>query len=102
MIEVADEQAKDKIWREVFSWVEQGHVPEKKETRGKARESLVAPYMFNPKVFKMKERVLMFTKAAKRNLIEEVWRICPLESMVTEVYGNGSLEFMLSEQSGKT
>ena len=72
MIEVAEEQAKDKVWREVISWVEQGCVPEKKETRGKEREVLVACSMFDPKVFKMKAGVLMFTKAAKRNRIGEV------------------------------
>ena len=36
MIEVAEEQAKDLVWREAISWVGQGLVPEKKETRGKA------------------------------------------------------------------
>ena len=76
MIEVAEEQAKDEVLREVISWVEQERVPEKKETRGKAREVLVARSMFNPKVFKMKDGVLMFTKSAKRNWIREVWRIC--------------------------
>ena len=40
--------------REVNSWVEQGHVQEK-ETRGKAREVLVAHAMFNHEVFKMKD-----------------------------------------------
>ena len=63
MIEVAEEKAKDKVWREVISWVEQGRVPEKSETRGKAREVLVAHSMLNPKVFKMKDGALMFTKA---------------------------------------
>ena len=62
MIEVAEKQAKDKVWREVISWVEQGRVPEKKETRGKAREVLVASSMFDPEVFKMKDGVLMFTR----------------------------------------
>ena len=52
MIEVAEEQAKNKVWREVF---------------------------------RMKDRVLMFTKAANRNQIGEVWPICLLESMVTKV-----------------
>ena len=42
MIEVAEEQAKVKVWREVISWEEQGRVPEKKGTRGKARDVLVA------------------------------------------------------------
>ena len=72
MIEVAEEQAKDEVWREVISWVEQGCVPEKKETRGKAREVLVARSMFKSKVFKMRDEVLMFTKAANRNRIGEV------------------------------
>ena len=62
MIEVAEKQSKDKVWREVISWVEQGRVPEKKETRGKAREVLVASSMFDPEVFKMKDGVLMFTR----------------------------------------
>ena len=47
-------------------------VLKKKETKGKAREVLVACSMFDPKVFKMKAGVLMFTKAAKRNRIGEV------------------------------
>ena len=51
MIEVAEKQAKDKVWREVISWVEQGCVPGKKETRGKAREVLVALSMFHPEVY---------------------------------------------------
>ena len=38
--------------------------------RGKAREVLE---VFNPEVFKMKDGVLMFTKAANRNQIGEVW-----------------------------
>ena len=37
MIGVAEEQANDKVCREVISWVEHGCVPKKKETRGKAR-----------------------------------------------------------------
>ena len=52
MIEVAEEQAKDEVWRDMISWVEQGHVLEKKETRVKAREVLVARSMFNPKCSK--------------------------------------------------
>ena len=51
------------------SWVEQGHVPEKTETRGKARVVLVAHSMFDPEVLKKKDGVLMFTKAANRYLI---------------------------------
>ena len=42
MMEIAKEQAKDKVWSEVISWVEEGLVPEKTETRGKARKVLVA------------------------------------------------------------
>ena len=48
---------------------------EKAETRGKAREVLVALSMFNPEVFKMRDGVLMFKKAANRNRMGEVWRI---------------------------
>ena len=32
MMEVAKEQAKDKVWSEVISWVEKGQLPEKAET----------------------------------------------------------------------
>ena len=86
MIKVAEEQAKNKVWREVISWEEQGHVPEKTETRGKEREVLVARSMFDLEVLKIKDGVLMFTKAASRNLIEELWRICLPKSMVMEVW----------------
>ena len=55
-------------------------------TRGKAREVLVACSMFDPEVFKMREGVLMFTKAANKNPIGEVWRICFPESMVPKVW----------------
>ena len=55
-------------------------------TRGKAREVLVACSMFDPAVFKMKDGVLMFTKAAYKNQVGKVWRMCLLESMVTEVW----------------
>ena len=61
-------------------------MPEKVETRGKAREVLVASSMFDPEVFKIKEGVIMFTKAANKNRIGEVWRICLPESMVLEVW----------------
>ena len=90
----------------MISWVEQGCVPEKKETRGKAREVLVASSMFNPEVFKMEDGVLMFTKAANRNRIGEVWRICLPESMVMEGWslchqsnlgGHGGLEGTLKK-----
>ena len=93
-MEIAEEQAKDKVWSEVISWVEQGCVLEKTETRVKAREVLVACSMFDPTVVKMKDEALMFTKAANKNRIGEVWRICllesianmPLESMVMKVW----------------
>ena len=42
--------------------------------------------MFDPPVLKMKDGVLMFTKGANKNRIGEVWQICLLESMVTEVW----------------
>ena len=75
LIEIAEEQTKDEVWSEVISLIEQ-LLPENTETRVKAREVLVAHSMFNPEVFKMKDGVLMFTKAAKRNRIGEVWQIC--------------------------
>ena len=71
-MKIAVEQSKDKVWSKVISWVEKGQLPEKTETRGKAREVLVVHSMFDPEVFKMKDEVLMFTKAAKR--IREVWQ----------------------------
>ena len=40
----------------------------------------------HPEVFKMKDGVLMFTKAANRNQIGEVWQICLLESMVKDIW----------------
>ena len=86
LIEIAEEQTKDKVWSKVIGWIEQGWLPEKTETRGKDREVSVVCSMFNPVVFKMKEGVLMFIKAANRNRIGEVWRICLLESMVKEVW----------------
>ena len=58
---------------------------EKADTRGKAREVLVAPSMFDPEVLKMKDEVLMFTKATYRNQIGEVWQKCLPGSMVLEV-----------------
>ena len=85
IVEVAEEHAKGEVWREVISWVEQGCVPDKKETRGKAREVLVAISMFDPEVFKMKNGVLMITKAANRNQKKEVWQICLPKSTVKEV-----------------
>ena len=50
----------------MISWVEQERVLEKAETRGKAREVLVACSMFEPEVLNMRDGVLMFTKAANR------------------------------------
>ena len=73
LIEIAEEQTKDKNWNEVISWVEQGRLPKKTERSGKEREVLVARFIFDPEVFKMKDGVLMFTKAANRNQIGEVW-----------------------------
>ena len=48
----------------MISWIEQGRLPEKTETGGKAREIIVVDSMFDPEVFKM--------KAANRNQIREV------------------------------
>ena len=45
----------------MICWVEKRQLPEKAETTGKAREVLVARSMFDPAVFKMKDRELMFT-----------------------------------------
>ena len=42
--------------------------------------------MFDPTVFKMKDGVLMFTKAANKNNVGEVGRICIPGSMVREVW----------------
>ena len=58
----------------MISWVEKGQLPEKAETRGKAREVLVAGSMFNPELFKMKDGVFML-KAANRIQIGEEWQI---------------------------
>ena len=44
--EIAEEQAKDEVRSEVISWVEQGKVLEKAETKGKASVVLVACSMF--------------------------------------------------------
>ena len=92
LIEIAEEQSKDKVWSQVISWVEKGQLPEKLETRGKAREVLVVCSMFNPEVFKMKDGVLKFTKAANRNWNGEVWRICLPESIVRELWSRLSSE----------
>ena len=56
------------------------------------REVLVECSMFNPEVFKMKDGVLMFTKAANRNPIGEVWWIC-----LPGVYDKRSMESLSSE-----
>ena len=86
LVEIAEEQSKDEVWSKVISWIEKGQLPEKVETRGKAREVLVAGSRFDPAVFKMKDGVLMFTKAANRNQIREVVRICIPASMVRKVW----------------
>ena len=86
MMEVKEKQAKDEVWSEVISWLTKGKLPEKAETRGKAREVLVACSLFNPELFKMQDGVLMFTKAANHNNIREVGRICLPESLVKEVW----------------
>ena len=44
LVEIAEEQSKDEVWCKVISWVEKGQLPEKVETRGKAREVLVAGF----------------------------------------------------------
>ena len=69
LVEIAEKQSKEEVWSKVISWVEKGQLPEKAETRGKAREVLIAHSIFDPAVFKMKGGVLMFTKAAKGNQI---------------------------------
>ena len=55
LVEIAEEQSKDKVWSKEISWVEKGQLPEKAETRGKAREALVASSMFDSTVLKMKD-----------------------------------------------
>ena len=65
---------------------EVGQEKEKAETRGKASEVLVASSMFDPTVFKMKDGVLMFTKAANKNQVIEVGGKCIPASMVREVW----------------
>ena len=52
----------------MISWVDKGQLPEKAETRGKAREVLVGCSIFNSAVFKIKDGVLMFTKAANTKI----------------------------------
>ena len=53
--------------------------------------------MFDPEVFKMKDGMLMFTKAAKREPDKR-----SVVDMSPGVYGKGGLEFMSSERSGRT
>ena len=48
--EIAEEQAKDKVWSEVNSWVENEQLPNKAETRGKTKEVLAARSIFDPSV----------------------------------------------------
>ena len=74
------------VWSELISWVEKVQLPEKAKTRGKAREVLVACSMFDSTVFKMKDGVLMFTKAAYKNQVGEVGRIFIPASMVREAW----------------
>ena len=69
LIEIAEEQAKEEVWSEVISWIELGWLPEKTETRDKARELLVACSMFDPKVFKMKDRVLVYVSTINEDLV---------------------------------
>ena len=70
----------------MISWVEKGQLPKKMETRGKRREVLVACSLFDPAVFKMKDGVLMYTKAANLHQAGEVGGICLPESMFKEVW----------------
>ena len=70
----------------MISWVEKGQLPEKSETRGKAREFLVACSMYDPTVFKIKDGVLMFTKTANRNQTREVGQIYIPASTVRELW----------------
>ena len=58
--EIAEEQANNEAWSKLISWVKQGRVPEKAETRGKAQKVLLAHSMFDLEVFKMRDGVLMF------------------------------------------
>ena len=71
MMEVAEEQAKDKVWSEVISWVEKGQLLEKAETRGKTREVLAARSLFDPAVFKMNDRVYVGYRERKSILAED-------------------------------
>ena len=84
--EIAKEQAKDKVWSEVISWVEKGQLPNKAETRGKTKEVLAARSISDPSVFKMRDGVLMYTKSANQHQSGEVGRICIPGSMIKEVW----------------
>ena len=43
-------EVKDEVWSEVISWITKGKLLEKAETRGKAREVLVARSLFKCKM----------------------------------------------------
>ena len=62
------------------------------ESKSKGREVLVAHFMFDPEVFKMKDGVLMFTKAANRNQIGG-----SVADMSPRIYGKRSMESLSSE-----
>ena len=78
----------------MISWVEQGCVLEKTETRGKAREVLVVHSMYD---FQDEGRCVDVHQGSKQ---ESDRRGVP--DRPPGVHGNGGLEFMSSEQSGKT
>ena len=90
LLEIAEEQSKNEVWSKVISWVEKGQLLEKAETRGKAREVLVACSMLDPTVFKMKDGGLMFTKAANKNQVRS------RADMYLSIYGQGSVESLSS------
>ena len=107
MIKIAKEQAKDKVWREVVSWVGQGGVLEKTETRGNAKEVLVARSGSTQRYSRWR-RECWCTKAANKERRWEVWcrQICLPKSMITEVWswcdqsnlgGHRGLEGVLSK-----
>ena len=50
-------------------------MPEKAETRGKSHEVLVPRLMFDPEWFKMRDGILMFTKATNRSRGGDIWGI---------------------------
>ena len=55
-------------------------------TRGKTREVFVARSMFDPAVFKMRDGVLMFTKATNKNQVRKVVGICIPACTVRKVW----------------